>query len=352
MRNRVLIGVLVVAAACGSEMADAPEMGAKADPTPASTMAGAAAMPPSAATDGMISKDETWSDGKMIAGNVDIAAGAKVEIAPGATLTVASGAVITVHGSLSASAKDKHAKLSGKGWMGIVVATGGSLALSGVDIDGAKETIHVNSDNKLAEYNYGTVSDGLFRIDAGGTLTVDHAAVVNGGYTFVAGTLKATFVDWNAAAIALSDASANVFVADSQIKGIGGDFFTASGGQLLHVEYTTIDNTHCPFHFNTLSKFEIDHVTTGGMSGTSTSAFGLMIYNGDAGPHSISYSNFNDPKWDQTRPTAMINVMNTYIPGAMKKAGQVTFMPADASGNNAQTEPNADAHPRGTPGPG
>lgn len=351
MRNRFLIGVsIVLASACGSETAETPAMGAKGD---APGAAGApAATTPSAAAGGSISKDETWSDGKMLTGNVDIAAGAKVQIAPGAKLSVASGTTVTVHGSLEAAAKDNHAKLSGMGWMGIVVAEGGSLALSGLDIDGAKETIHVNKGATLADYSYGTASDGLFRIDAGGTLTLDHAAVVNGGYTLVAGTLKATFVDWNAAAVALSDASANVFVADSKITGSGGDFFTASGGELLHVEYTTIDKTHCPFHFNAISKFEIDHVTTGGMTGASTDAFGLMIYNSEAGPHSISFSNFNDPKWDQTRPTATINVMNTYIPGALKKAGQVTFSPADASGNNAQMQPNEDAHPRGTPGPG
>lgn len=348
MRNRFLNGVgvsmFVLAIACGSETADTPDTGEKA--------AAGAAAPPSAAASGEISKDEVWTDGKMLSGDVTIAMGTKVQIAPGAKLSAASGTTITVHGALEAAANDDHAKLSGKGWMGIVVAEGGSLALSGVDIEGAKESIHVNKGNKLAEFTYGTASDGLFRVDAGGTLTLDHAAVVNGGYTFVAGTLKATFVDWNAAAVALSDPGANVFVADSKITGIGGDFFTASGGQLLHVEYTTIDNTHCPFHFNTISKFEIDHVTTGGMTSPSTSAFGWMVYNSDAGPHSISFSNLNDPKWDQTRPTATINVMNTYIPGAVKKAGQVTFAPADASGNNAQSTPNEDAHPRGTPGPG
>lgn len=357
MRNIVVNGVgfsvLVLIGACAADKMDTTPMQA----TAAAAGSGASGTTPSAAmpaapSSTKITKDETWSDGKMLAGSVDIPAGAKVTIAPGAKLTLAPGTTITVQGALEAAAKDNHAKLSGTNWMGLVVADGGSLSLSGLDIDGAKETIHVNRGNKLAEYTYGTVDGGLFRVDAGGTLTVDHAAVVHGGYSFVSGTLKATFVDWNAAALALGDPSANVFVADSKITGVGGDFFTASGGQLLHVEYTTIDHTHCPFHFNTISKFEIDHVTTGGMTGASSNAFGLMIYNSDTGPHSITFSNFNDPKWDQSRPDVQIDVMNTYISGALSKAGKVAFSPADASGNNAQTTPNADAQPRGTPGPG
>ena len=302
----------------------------------------------------VISADETWTDGKMIPANVDIdiASGAKVQIAPGAMISVAPGASITVHGSLAAASKDDHVKLSGSNWKGIVVAGGGSLALQGVDIEGAKVAIQVNAGNVAAAYDYGTITGGSFKVDANATLTTDHAAFKQGGFSFVSGTLNASFLDYSGAGIALGDANAEVFVADSKISGVGGDFFTANGGKLLHVEYTTIDNTHCPFHFNAISKFEIDHVTTGGMATASTSAYGLMLYNADAGPHTISYSNFYDPSWEQTRPTAVINVTNTFIRNVSAKAGQVTFMPADSNGNNAHTTPNTDALPRGMPGPG
>ena len=47
--------------------------------------------------------------------------GATVTIAPGATINVANGALITVKGSLVAESAQKHAKLAGEQWIGIVV---------------------------------------------------------------------------------------------------------------------------------------------------------------------------------------------------------------------------------------
>jgi hypothetical protein len=379
MVNRFKLAVFAVLAgsvACASDDAgsgtttsSAPSSAAAGSGSASATMPAATAAKPTEVNDGMpptaaptasasagpaamLAADETWSDGKMLASNVTIASGAKVTIAPGAKISVSPSVAILVQGSLEAAAKDNHAKLSGTNWAGIVVASGGSLKLVGVDLDGAKEAIHTNTGNTAAQYDYGTITGGLFRVDAGSTFTTDHAAVTTGGYSFLGGTVKATFLDYSGAAFALSDAAANVFVADSKITGSGGDFFTANGGQLLHVEYTTIDNTHCPFHFNTLTKYEIDHVTTGGTGAASTDAYGVMLYNGDAGPNTITNSNFNDPNWSQTRPTSAIAVTNTYIKSVPMKMGQVTFSPADPSGNNGHTEPNTDAHPRGTPGPG
>lgn len=347
--NRVFVSVSLLALwACASDApaATGPVAAAAGSASPAPASASAPA-----AVSGTVSSDATWANGTSIASSVEIAPGVKVQIAPGASISVAPAATITVHGTLASDAKASRAKLSGSAWTGLVVDNGGSMTLSGVDLEGAMNPIDVKGGNQSANYEQATISGGVLRVDSGGSLQLDHVAVKQGGYSFVSGTFKATFLDYDGVGIATGDPGASIFVADSKLTGKGADFFTMGGAQLLHVEYTTIDSTHCPFHFNTVSKFEIDHVTTGGMGATSTDAFGLMIYNADVGPHSISYSNFNDPAWDQNRPTPEINVTHTYIHTVNTKAGKVTFMPADGSGNNAQTDMNTDAHPRGTPGP-
>jgi hypothetical protein len=286
---------------------------------------------------------ETWNDGKQITANVDIVAGATVTIAPGAHITVTPGVAITVHGTLTASSKATHAKLtSTAAWGGIIVASGGSMTLTGVDLDNAGVT--ANGNDLAAQYDYGTITSGLFTVDVGGKLSTDHAAVVTGGATSVNGAFTATFLDYSGSEISMGDPSATVSVIDSKITGSGGDFFTPGSGKLLHISYSTIDKTHCPIHMSGIAKFELDHITTGGTGATSTSGFGLMVYNGDVGPHTVSYSNFNDPNWDQTVRTAVINIDHSYFKVAPATVGQVTT-------TAKQTTMITDAHPRGTPGP-
>ena len=286
---------------------------------------------------------ETWGDGKQITANVDIVAGATVTIAPGAHITVTPGVAITVHGTLTASSKATHAKLtSTAAWGGIIVASGGSMTLTGVDITNAGIT--ANGNDLAAQYDYGTITAGLFTVDVAGKLTTDHAAVVTGGATNVNGAFTATFLDYSGSEISMGDPSATVSVIDSKITGSGGDFFTPGSGKLLHISYSTIDKTHCPIHMSGIAKFELDHVTTGGTSATSTSGFGLMVYNADVGPHTVSYSNFNDPNWDQTVRTAVINIDHSYFKVAPATVGQVTT-------TAKQTAMVLDAKPRATPGP-
>ncbi len=55
-------------------------------------------------------------------------------------------------------------------------------------------------------------------------------------------------------------------------------------GKLVKVSYTTIGGAHCAFHFDSLTRFEIDHVTT------DTSVFSAMLYGSEQGGK-ISYSN-------------------------------------------------------------
>jgi hypothetical protein len=240
---------------------------------------------------------------------------------------------------LTASDKSSHAKLTGSGWGGIVVASGGALALTGVDIGGASTAIHVNGGDKSAAYDYGTITGSNFVVDTNGTLTMDHAAFVQGGASTVAGSYTATFLDYSGTSITLNDAGATVSVADTKVTGAGTgtDFFTSEIGALFHAEYSVVTSTHCPYHFDNLTKYTLDHVATRG------NGFGLMLYNPDVGPNTISYSSFEDANFAQTDRGSTINIDHTYIK-AQSTVGVVNITSA-ASG------PVTAAAPRGTPGP-
>lgn len=289
---------------------------------------------------------DTWGDGKAITANVDIVAGGTVTISPGATINVSPGVNITVHGTLTGAAKASHAKLTGTGWGGVTVASGGSMSLTGVDLENTTTGIHVNGNDVLAQYDYGTMTGGMFTVDVGGTFKTDHAAVVKGGTTAVNGAFTATFLDYSGANVTMGDPSATVSVTDSKITGggTGTDFFEPSAGKLLQISYTTIDSTHCPIHVSGVAKFALDHITTGGTGTSSTSAFGLMVYNPENGPHTVSYSNFNDPNWDQTQRTATITIDHSFIKATPATVGKVTI-------TAPQSQLVAGAAPRGTPGP-
>ncbi len=285
---------------------------------------------------------ETWADGKTITANIDIVAGATVTIAPGAKVTISPNVSITVHGTLTASAKASHAKLTGTGWGGIIVASGGSMTLIGVDLENATTGIHVNGKDLAAEYDYGTLTGGIFTVDVGGTFKTDHAAVVKGGTSNVDGAFTATFLDYAGQAITMSDPSATLSAADSKFTGNGtpggNDFFEPGSAALLHLEYSTITNTHCPIHSSSVAKMTLDHVATSG------NGYGLMVYNADVGPHTISFSSFDDPDWNQDTRTAVVNIDHTYIKNLTGKLGQVTI-------TNAASAPVSAAAPRGKPGP-
>jgi hypothetical protein len=278
---------------------------------------------------------DTWGDGKMISASLDIMAGATITISPGAKVTVANGVTITVHGTLTASAKASHASLTGTGWSGIVVASGGDLELEGVDIGGAG--IQTNGSNKAAKYDYGTMTGGQFNVDPSSTLTTDHAAIVMGGGSTVGGNFTATFLDYSGAEMELNDPTAVVSIADSKITGIGGDFFTGNGAKSFTISYSVVTNTHCPFHFNSITQYTMDHVAT------RMNGYGPMLYNMEPGPNKVSYSSFEDPNWNQTGAMDEIDVDNTYIKTKSTVGIVKITTPASA--------PVTAAAPRGMPGP-
>src|ERR1019366_9835992 len=103
---------------------------------------------------------------------------------------------IQVGGTLTASsATGTHAKLTGSGWTGISVASGGTLALDGVDITGATTALATLTGATNAEYDDGTITGAStpFNIAKGTTLGTKHANVTGTlGPSGIAGSFVAS----------------------------------------------------------------------------------------------------------------------------------------------------------------
>jgi hypothetical protein len=226
--------------------------------------------------------------------NVTIAAGDTVTIAPGAKITVAAGVTVTVAGTLTASsATPTHAALTGSGWTGIVVASGGTLTLDGVDVSGAQTALDVQGGNAQAEYDNGTIDGATvpFDVEGGGSLTTTGVTVTNTqGGSQVAGSFKASHLDYDSngnAGITTLDPQARLWIEDAKLHGSGpvADFLVSSGGAYsFHVAYTDISNVHCGFHFDTIGTFDIE------FTNVHDNAWGFMLY-GSNSSGSVSFSN-------------------------------------------------------------
>ena len=293
----------------------------------------------------MTTGDESWADGKKLEASVTIAAGAKVEIAPGAQITALPGVVITVLGTLKASSASKHAKISGAGWAGIVVGSGGTMALDGVDMEGAGAGITTKGGNAEAKYDNGTLKATIpFSLEAGSKLSTTHA-FASGGSSAVNGALTASYLDYDkgsGAGLTMSDANASMSIEDSTLHGMGGgDYIISSQAKLLHLAYTVVSDSHCPFHFSGLTKFEMDHVTA------KTSGYGSMLYLPDPGPHSITNSNFQTSAshdLELTETGVQLTLDNVYLGGS--NGTQNSVFKSAPTIKNKPTAAIANASPR------
>ena len=289
-----------------------------------------------------ISADTTWSGTKTLASSIVIAAGATVTVAPGAVITLPANALITVQGTLQSTITGVHAKLTSSAWSGILVASGGKLALSGTDIVGAGTGIESMSPNATFANGAITGSAQPLLVDVGGTLSLTHAQVVAAGQSVVKGALIASFLDYDKGGnegIVTQDASASVSIEDSTLHGAGGgDYIVADAGKLIHVAYTKISGAHCGFHFNAVDKYEIDHVTD------NTNTWGAMLYGSGLGPNTISYSNFVNTSWnlDLQGTNGPLTIDHSYIGGT----AQTAYKGAAPTITNVQTAAVPNAGPR------
>ena len=118
----------------------------------------------------------------------------------------------------------------------------------------------------------------------------------------------------------------------------------ARSGTLLHFAYSTISDSHCPFHFDALAKYEIDHVSV------TASAYGAMLYNADMGPNTISNSNFQNSgahDLEQTAPNSLLKLDNVFLGSNNSTyAGGKAIPGANISIKNKPVAPVANAKPR------
>jgi hypothetical protein len=305
---------------------------------------------------------DVWGDGHVLQSSVEIAAGSTITIEPGAQVTVSPDVTITVRGVLKvASAAGPHAKISpqpqGQPWGGIIVASGGTLLADGLDLESPTMALDIQPGSIDARYDHGTITgaDVPFRLELGSRLETSHATVLGAtSSSDINGDFTASYLDYQksgfAAGLTTGGAHATLRAADSTFRGTanaGGDYIVSLGAKLIHVEYSTITNSHCAFHFNDVDQFQIDHVTAGASSPTGPgdlNAWGAMLYGSGAGPNTISNSNFvnSSTNLDLLGTNGPLTITNTYSTGKNTQADTGwTWAPADVA-----SAPIANAQPR------
>ena len=312
-----------------------------------------------------IDSGEQLGDGAQVTASLEIPVGSTVTIPPGAQITAAPGVVITVRGVLSIASPDVHARIAtatpnpdqAHSWGGIVVESGGRLDADGLDLAGAATALTVNAGSLGARYDDGTITGAQvpFQIAAGTRLDTNHAAVVSAGdASRIAGELHASYLDYDTSASVVGGLIANdptaIFDAtDSTFHGTAGggnDYIVSDASSLVHVAYSTITDAHCAFHFNAVTRFEIDHVTAGASSPTGPGSgviYGAMLYGSGAGPNVISNSNFMGAQvaFDQEGTNGPLTISNTFAQGRISILPTSTWLPADVA-----PAPISDAKPR------
>jgi len=303
------------------------------------------------------------SDGAQVTASLEIPAGSTVTIPAGANIIAAPGVIITVRGVLSIASPDLHARIAtatpnpdqAHSWGGIVVESGGRLDADGLDLAGAATALTVNAGSLGARYDDGTITGAQvpFQIAVGARLDTTHATVVSAGdASSIAGEFHASYLDYDTSASVLGglitkDPTAIFDATDSTFHGsanAGNDYIVSYASSLVHVAYSTITDAHCAFHFNAVTRFEIDHVTAGASSPAGPGViYGAMLYGSGAGPNVISNSNFigAEVALDQQSTNGPLTISNTFAQGHVSILPTSTWLPADVA-----PAPISDAKPR------
>jgi hypothetical protein len=241
-----------------------------------------------------ISSNTTWADGTQLSQSVTIAPGVTVTVAPGATITIAAGSTITVQGTLTATTSTTHAKLTGTGWGGLVIAQGGTLTANSLDIANASVALDVAG---TGTWDSGVITAATtpFKIEKGGSLETTGSQVVGSkGMSSILGAFTASKLDYDsngAEGLSIGDPAATFSATDSVFHGTsnsGGDMITSSNAQSIHLAYSEIKGCHCAFHFNNVTSFDISYMNV------HDDSYGFMMYGSSttAGTRTVTNSNF------------------------------------------------------------
>jgi len=345
-----LAALVIAVAAVGCASADPQPLTNRkttGTPTPAPSSTGVDDLPPAPAPTpapppGAEIGSETWAGGKQLAASVTIKAGATVDIAPGATVTAGTGISITVRGTLSVKASASHAKLTGMNWKGIVIASGGTLNVDGLDITNAEIGMWTQTGNLDAVMLSSSITNAAtpFKMEPGSKLSVTKTTVAKStGQSNIAGTFTASYLNYDkgsAEGLALNDPAGTMTISDSTLTGVGGgDYVVSRAGKLVKVEYSTITGSHCGLHFSAVDKFIIDHVSD------DQNSYGAMLYGSGAGPNQILSSNVRstDKDLDFSGTNGATTIDKSFTGGKNTLAANATL-------TNVATAPIANAKPR------
>jgi hypothetical protein len=301
-----------------------------------------------------VAADETWADGKIIAEPVTVETGVSVTVAAGAHIKVAEGATITVKGSLKSGGAGAHLGASGKTWGGLVVAEGGSLALSGVDLEDADVAVEVQGGAKAATFDGATITAAHvpFQVDAKAKLSMTSAKVaLPTGTSLVEGDFVASRLDYdsngNDGIHTMSD-TATLSIEDSTMHGARGSsdmIASYDGAGTIHVAYTTFTAVHCAFHLLRVTNLDIQNVTSEG------NIYGFMLHGSiEGGTKTVKNMNIiGSIEWgvheSDDAQNASITFTNTYFNGNRNGDLYLKDGTQIAVTNNA-TAKNEDAKPR------
>jgi hypothetical protein len=343
------LALLLVAACFTDPVNPADDGGSDANNNKPDTSTGDAGSDASDLPDVVTQGDETWNDGKQLTASVLIPQGVTVTIAPAANVTASSGVLVWVKGTLKvASASGQHAKISGSGWTGIKVTDTGTLALDGLDVQGADTALDVEKQTS-ASYTNGTI-DGAstpFLVGVTGALSVGHATVTKpGGITRIDGSFTASYLDYDSndhGAIIVENPAALVAIDDSTIHNSGPmgstsapDQITSNGATKVHVAYTDISGAHCGFHFQGVDSVEVDHVTVQSVTN------GADVWGSSStGTRTVTASNFQSltKNFDENGSNGVFSVTGCYLAGTNHLIdGQIQI-------SGSATSPIVDAHP-------
>jgi hypothetical protein len=292
-----------------------------------------------------ISADTTWADGTKITASTTIAKGVTVTIANGATITVSPSVAITVDGTLTATSATAHASLTGAGWAGLVIASGGTLKANSLDIEGATTALDVTG---TAEYDDGAISNSTaFKVETGGTLTTKNASVTTPiGSSISNGTFNASYLDYNSGGVGgIAVESGTATITDSTFHGPNNqppDMIVSTGTGSLTMLYDEIYGCHCAYHFDDITSFDLENVYIHDVS------YGFMMYGSvtTGGTRIVKSSNFDtmaDAAISESGTNGPITVEGCYMDSSSKLqlTDQEITIASPATTANANVGPRA-----------
>lgn len=232
---------------------------------------------------GLVSGNDTWTNGLRLNGNIVIGKNATVQIPAGAKITCSEGSTITIDGTLQVAGGGRRATISCARWGGIVVQAGGAIDAVGLDLENARVGLLLREGARDSRFEEGDIRTSVNPFVVGPKVSftlknvkattppelgTDVDNTVCGSKTascaLVYGKLTASRLDYDQQGhegiLVLDDGEATI--EDSFLHGTNspGEAIWSIKGKRVTVRYTKMSGVHCGTHFEPVGSFELDHV--------------------------------------------------------------------------------------------